>query len=434
METTLNYLKNAWQAVKNKNNFFTILVALLLVSNAYGLAFSNIVFGILIVYVLFGQKVQLNFKINYLIPILFYIVMVLSLIWSIDKSATIKALSKEIYFLIIPLIFIFKNRNTPFSKDLFYKIFASFLSVVALFYIIMGVFNFIKFDDISYLVYHDTNYDSKGLVPYKVNAIYMSWFSLLAIFATFKSKFKNQTKTLLIGILTLFMFLLSSKNVIVTFLFLLAIYLFVTYKKSVKIQIKFIHLIPIIFVSSFALYNVVNRYNDELNKILDTDFYYYNGVRHVGLKSIFNDSEKYTPNDYFSGIIFRIYQYATFKKIIIDENKYLGVGLNAVQPQIQKVMQNDNLYEGYFTMNFHNQYLQITAELGLLGLLLMVWMIIELFYIAIRDRNFLAFCFTVSSFSLFLTESIFSRQRGILFFIVMYCLICYTKKTYKLKQ
>jgi len=102
--------------------------------------------------------------------------------------------------------------------------------------------------------------------------------------------------------------------------------------------------------------------------------------------------------------------------------------LNASYPKIEAkgeayhVYQGDDSNEGYQKMNFHNQYVQNFADLGVFGFLLIVIMLFVTVKNAIKTKDFMHFAFAFLMISLFLTESFLWRQRGVVFFTMMYCL------------
>ncbi len=106
----------------------------------------------------------------------------------------------------------------------------------------------------------------------------------------------------------------------------------------------------------------------------------------------------------------------------------MGFGLNASYPKIEEKAKHYNLFlgkegmEGYQTKNFHNQYIQIFAELGVLGFILLLLMLTINVKIAYKSKDFVHFAFAILMISLFLTESFLWRQRGMVYFTMMYCL------------
>lgn len=142
-------------------------------------------------------------------------------------------------------------------------------------------------------------------------------------------------------------------------------------------------------------------------------------------------NEKFKQNDFFPGTAFRVYQFRIFKELVTEENVFFtGFGLNASYPKIKEkgihynIFMGDeaNQFEGYQSKNFHNQYVQNFAELGVFGFLLLVGMLLINLRNAIKSKDFVHFAFAILMISLFLTESFLWRQRGVVFFTVLYCL------------
>uniref|UniRef100_UPI002FE40535 hypothetical protein n=1 Tax=Empedobacter brevis TaxID=247 RepID=UPI002FE40535 len=101
---------------------------------------------------------------------------------------------------------------------------------------------------------------------------------------------------------------------------------------------------------------------------------------------------------------------------------FSGMGINATQEKIRTKQQERGYLEYFGNLNFHNQFLQSHAELGILGLIILLSMLGSSFYIAIKNRDYNFFCFAVLMSSLCITESIFSRNRGVMIFILFYSL------------
>jgi len=151
-------------------------------------------------------------------------------------------------------------------------------------------------------------------------------------------------------------------------------------------------------------------------------------VYNVSIKQAWTN-DTFQPNDYFPGTAFRVYQFRIFTEMLAEDNIFwTGYGLNASYPKIEQKTIQYNLFlgndsqEGYQNKNFHNQYVQNFAELGILGLLLLLAMLFINLKNAIKSKDFVHIAFAVLMISLFLTESFLWRQRGVMFFTVIYCL------------
>jgi O-antigen ligase len=147
-----------------------------------------------------------------------------------------------------------------------------------------------------------------------------------------------------------------------------------------------------------------------------------NKVYNIGVKQAWTQ-EKFQPNDYFAGFPLRVYQIRIFKEMLLENPIFFnGFGLNAAQLKIKEKQVQHNLYEEYGEKNFHNEYIQLFAELGIIGLILLLLMLGLNLKNALQSKDFIHISFAVLMISLFLTESFLSRQRGIVFFTIMYCL------------
>ena len=110
-----------------------------------------------------------------------------------------------------------------------------------------------------------------------------------------------------------------------------------------------------------------------------------------------------------------------------------GLGLNASLGKLKEKELKYNLYPGYGTFNFHNQYVQNFAELGFIGFLLLVVILFLNIKKAIHNKDFIHISFGILMISLFLTESFLWRQTGVLYFIIFYCLFNNKNEYKKLK-
>jgi hypothetical protein len=159
----------------------------------------------------------------------------------------------------------------------------------------------------------------------------------------------------------------------------------------------------------------------DLDKSLD-------GINVLSIKEAWTN-EKFTPNDFFPGTAFRVYQARIFVELFQEENVFWkGYGLNASYKKLEEkaikydVFRGNESQEGYQTKNFHNQYIQNFAELGVFGFLILMVLLTLNLKKATKNKDFIQIAFAVLMISLFLTESFLWRQRGVMFFSLLYCL------------
>ena len=201
-------------------------------------------------------------------------------------------------------------------------------------------------------------------------------------------------------------------------------------------RLRNLSILTLILVAVFSFSKIKNRFLVEFQSNTKTSISHsvYNeadeGVNYISIYEAWNN-EKFSHGDYFPGTAFRVYQFRIFTELMNENNAYLkGFGLNASYPKIKEKATQYNLYmgvendpdSGYQSKNFHNQYVQNFAELGVFGFILLLILLIVNFKNAIKSKDFMHFAFAFLMISLFLTESFLWRQRGVVFFTMMYCL------------
>lgn len=422
-------MKNVVQKAKKevKNNPLVVLIALALITIPMHYRYSNIAIILLTAFSLFQLKNKtFYFQKALILPVLMYVLMVLSLIWTIDVKLTVSALSKGLAFVLIPVCFFLNPPLSEEQKDKIIRYYSYAFFAYAVFYLVKAVVRFLITKDTTVFFYHE-------LVTFDVNAIHVSVYMSIAFFWFLFKKDKNPyDKTALATIFALLL-LLSSKNIIVVFLMLLLIsQIFILKIKANKIYV--LAIIGIIgcavfygkikerFLIEFESNKTTGTVNNEINP--NTGEVYNVTIKEAWTKP------KFHPNDYFPGTAMRVYQARVFTEIIQEDNRFLtGYGLNATDEKIKQKTTEHNLYQEYGNFNFHNQYIQVFAELGLAGFIVLLLILLINLKNAIKTKHFVHFSFAILMISLFLTESFLSRQRGIVFFILLYCL--FNSKTEK---
>jgi hypothetical protein len=82
-------------------------------------------------------------------------------------------------------------------------------------------------------------------------------------------------------------------------------------------------------------------------------------VYNVSVKDAWTQ-ERFEKNDYFPGTALRVYRLRVFTEMLREDPiLFTGYGLNATDFRIAQKDDEHNLYEGYHTKNFHNEYVQM---------------------------------------------------------------------------
>jgi O-antigen ligase len=116
----------------------------------------------------------------------------------------------------------------------------------------------------------------------------------------------------------------------------------------------------------------------------------------------------------WNSISFRLLEWTAGAEVL-RQSLITGVGTGDAQHELQQYYDQFNSSTANITYNAHNQYLQTALELGLPGICLLVACLVSSLFTAIR-QNPLQIAFVVIIGCMCLTESIFARQKGIVFF------------------
>jgi O-antigen ligase len=426
MNNIYTFLKNVCFKTNNKTEVSqTLIFVLALVLICIPLSFvfgsiSCILFLFLFLVLEKNKKFNLNFAL--LLPVLYVFLICLSLFWSITFEETKNSLQKELVMLMFPIMFLFYKKYTKKQLYQSIEIYSFFMVAFAIIKILLAGYNYTQTKNLNVFFYHE-------LVSLDLNAIYVAAFSSLALFYFLQLEKKNNIHQISIGILTVFIFLLSSKSIIFID-FILVIYFYIIHAKipnGIKILTVSGAFVFVIF-SLTSVKQIRERFlleyetafvDNTINKnIGNKDAIVYN----ISLKQAWKNND-FREDNYFSGAALRVYQLRIFFEMIAENNVYLtGFGHNAAQSKIKEKGIQYHLYAGYGDFNFHNQYIQTFAEIGFFGFLILILMVFINLKNAFRSKDFLHIVFAFTTFVLFITESMLCRQRGIVFFITLYCI------------
>jgi O-antigen ligase len=401
----------------------------MLISVPLSRAAGNISLMLLGLFSLLQFRKHLFFRVEYqlLLPVALFLLMLISLFWSIDFAETANALWKELTLFAIPVCFLLFPVFSKSQKTKILNAYAYGMAVLSVYYLVRAAVRFAMHGDPGVFFYHD-------LVDEKLNAIHVTVYMAVAFFAMLVKKGKDTIDKVSLGLLFLMILLLSSKNIIVVVFSLLAVYyLFYSGKSRLKKTYILISL-PLLLAAVLLFTKVSDRFKVEYNSVM-TDNTINEQLSQPNAK-VYNmsvrqawEQDKFEPNDFFAGTSFRVYQLRIFIEMLKEDHIFFtGYGLNASYTKVKSKAIEHNLYlgngsePGYQNKNFHDQYVQNFAELGIFGLLLLVVMLFVTLRNGIKAKDFVHISFAILMISLFLTESFLWRQRGVMFFTVLYCL------------
>jgi hypothetical protein len=432
MKNIYSFLNNVWREIleESKQNKAFIPLLLLLITLPISMAINNFLLGIFFIsaFFLIGKK-KVKFSFTYFLPILLFVWMTISFFWSIDAKRTLNAIPKELAFLLIPLAFFLIPSFTKVQKEKILKYYSYSILLYVIFFLLRASIRFYITSDSSVFFYHGPdNETDTGLVPRLLNAIHVSVYVAIAFFYFFNKEIKTKGEHFVSLLLFVFVILLSSKNIIIVFVFLILTQVFFYSKIANRLRLRNITLLLLILGGILSFGKIKERFLIEFTsnteKSLSHNIKVNNevGVNNISVYEAWNN-ESFTHNDFFPGTSFRVYQFRMFTEFLFEEPIFWnGFGLNASLSKLQQKEKFYNLYPGYGNFNFHNQYVQVFAELGIIGFVILLFMLFLNIKNALKYKDFLHIAFAILMISLFLTESFLWRQRGVLFFMIFYCL------------
>jgi O-antigen ligase len=432
MSNIYSFLNNVWNSIliENKQNKAFVPFMLLLATLPISMAVNNILLGLFFLSSLFYIKKRIiKLSIIFILPILLFLWMVLSYFWTIDIGRTLIAIPRQITLLLIPFVFLLIPPFTKEQNEKIVKHYSYAMLIYVVFFLARAFVRFLITNNTSVFFYHGPDNDTDtGLVPRLLNAIHVSVYVAIAFFYFFIKEKKTKWEQLASFILFVFVILLSSKNITIVFVLLILIQVFLYSKTANRLRLRNLTLMLILLGFIFSFSKIKERFLVEFRTNSDKNISHNialsknEGINNVSIADAWT-KEQFHQSDYFPGTAFRVYQFRMFIEFLEEESIFWkGFGLNASLNKLLDKEKQYNLYPGYGMLNFHNQYVQNFAELGIVGFVFLVIILFLNTKNAFQSKDFLHITFAVLMISLFLTESFLWRQRGILFFMIFYCL------------
>ncbi|MDD5015029.1 MAG: O-antigen ligase family protein [Atribacterota bacterium] len=304
------------------------------------------------------------------IPILsFIIICVLSLIWSNSPFISLKELP---LFLAGPLLY-FIIVNNIYDERKIYRIIGAVIIVGTLF----GIYGILQYNGIDFLFWIG-NYGRGKVFGLFGNAGYFSEYLILPL--PIAVSLFLVTKNKIIKLLLLFGILAMGSAVVLTFtrtpylalgisFIVMGFFFFVSkgknfFKENKKIFIILLIIIILITVL-FTISTSLSKKDTIISKIKE------------------RASIAQIVNEFSAGRRTAIWRYAS---LMIKDHPWLGSGIgtfkyNTLRYQAKFFDQGDNraLYPYGVADKTHNEYLQLGAELGIIGLIIFIWVIFTYF-------------------------------------------------------
>lgn len=356
-----------------------------------------------------GRGLPLNRHSNKKLYLFFattYIMYAISMLYTSNVSDGWQNMEKKLSFIIFPLFF-FVSDMTYLSSKRIKALFYAFLSGLLLFIVsnmLWAIYDFIVLDAPirRFLGWEIT----------KINYIHHTYIAMYACFGiiySFVELFDNHLKskgkiafllsTLVLS--TLFVILVESRaGILCMFLLFACLFAWLFFvKKKRMITMCVGTALAVLLVIFFLLFpSGLNRIIKTQQDLVDTE--HKEDIRITLLKAGLS---------------------------VAKENCIFGVGVGDRCDVLIKYYEDNNLECG--DLNSHNQFVDTTISIGMLGLLLLLgYFVVPIVLFAINKRwdvVMLLFLFSIAFNAVF--EAVFETQTGILYFNFIFCLLFYDR-------
>lgn len=399
--------------------FFTCLVGSI-VTLPFSIKINSIAIICLVVAWLFKNSIKEKFQ-NIHRPLFYlsislYAVYLSGMLWTSNIEHGIFELEKKLSLLIFPVILASVNRikREEINKIVYYFaiscVLASFVCLIYASYRSIAANSFFEINPQSNYVTHYFFY--YGLSDIFIHPVYFSAYIVFSICILFNylidnkgtnSRKRNILIIALILYLILFLCLLSSRIMILGFLILGLLYFIYSYtktKRGMKLSLGIFALVIVVVSVAY-----VPAIRERFSEIINSSYHFEN-----------NPEANKNLSGKVDGIQMKLAQW--YFTLEAGKNNWLfGVGTGDDEDELQKTYLQNNFMEGYIPrFNSHNQYFQTWLGLGLVGLSILLLCFFIPVFIAFKQKNilYLIFLFIVMFFCL--TESVFCRQNGIVFY------------------
>ena len=343
------------------------------------------------------------------LPLLLYILFAMSFLWSINQDLTQRGLGRMLTMVIIPVLIWTMPKISKENRSFIFEIFTNANCAYALVFLLTSFIEFLNTNSLSALTYHDL------VNILERNAIYVSVYFLVSVIFLLNKKTKTRWDYIRMLFLCAMILLLSSKMIIIGAISIFIIHaVFLSGIKEIFRPKVLIPLGLILVLLYFSGGKVINRFLEEKN----TD------VNEVLTSPKFNRVYPWT------GTSFRLLQLRILYEQVQEEDIFWkGFGLFASRDNLAKRHKEYNTYKGYHTYNYHNNYAQVFAESGIFGLLILLAMLFVTFQKAFKTTDMFLGYFALIMTMWFITESVMWVHRGLLFIVMIYCVLHRSSKT-----
>ena len=397
------YFKNVFfrHMLIKKYAFYTLV--LLIISLPFELIFSTIAMVIWIAFSVLALRLKdlsiPNFHNSYLL-IFYFLLVAIGVMYSEKAIDAIDRVVRQLPFLLFPLAALTMSIGQE-EKD---KLKKAFILACTLFCLIsLGTLLYNVW--VNYSTSHHYNFVQSSMYhfhfPY--DTLYLNIAYVFLLFGNFNEWIKKGISLLFFVVI----FLFGVRIGIATFLMITALYMVLNFKKILLLR----NIVLVVAVTLAAIF-IINKSTYLKDKYLGV-------LEKVGVVS----SEKISKvgKDYHKLTLRN--QLWTGSWDAIKQRPMFGYGTYGEVDHLKESYSNNGLEPKNRNLNSHNQYLSTVLQHGLIGGVLLVFILLRSLYLSVRTKNLEGILFVTVFGIAFITESILIRQKGIMLFALFIVLL-----------
>jgi O-antigen ligase len=344
---------------------------------------------------------------------LFFILQIIALLYASDVQEGLKHVQIKSALLFIPLCFYSCNYLNPSRFNKLMKAYVAML-VLAITWCLITAFIEYQFHQApaTAFFYHQL------VSTLGHHAVHFSIIVFAALIYLLRIAAKGEylyNKVIHAGIAAYFIgaiLLLSSKLVIVFLVAYLIYFLFTIIKKSTSVKFT----IAIVAGAGILISSAILFTNNPVSRR-------FNDIMHGSISIVQQTSFK--PENYFNGVQFRLLQWRFVKEILQENHAWLtGLSPADAQTLLNKKYVTTNMFtgepgsanHGFLGFNTHNQFLESLLQTGIIGLLIFIFICVEMVRMAVRQKNNLLTTIVILLLAYTLNEAVFETQYGLVIF------------------
>ncbi len=344
--------------------------------------------------------------------ILFFLLQLIALLYTQNPGEGWDHIRLKTGLVIIPLAVYCTGNVLAANRQKLFSWFTIILAIASLYCLVRAFLRYRETGDIFLLFYHEL------VSPLSQHAVYFSIFVFIALVFLLESTRKQYFiinrifQASLIVYFSVFLFLLSSKLVLVFCGVYLLYYFISIFRNSTTNKPVSVTLFFVLVIGITGILLIPNPVDSRFKEIIKTDINWL-------------QQEKFSPGDYINGLQFRLLQWKLVPEILSREKSWwTGVSPGDAQSKLDQQYIAKNMYtgdpasgsRGFLGYNTHNQFLEALLQNGIPGLFIFLFICFTLIRIAWQKKERMSSFVILLLLIYALSESVLETQYGLIIF------------------